>query len=181
MVSRIWGTSAEQSRKRLWKRRTLPHHTQDKIWHRQKAQTIFDMSFHPLYPSSVSCCAQCRKPLRNKVPTINALDGRLWALFCLDQFYSKECNTPQALHQKLTSIAYRKQLSLLQEVSTCFSLHRWWCQGGSRWTCFYYPSRYCSMRRWWLADQVDGLLMFVRKEINFGGLCRYPQTLLFQR
>ena len=113
MVSRIWGTSAEHSRKRLcgkeeivWKRRTLPHHTQDTIWHRQKAQTIFDMSFHPLYPSSVSCCAQCRKPLRNKAPTINALDGRLWALFCLDQFYSKECNTPQALHQKLTSIAY---------------------------------------------------------------------------
>jgi hypothetical protein len=54
----------------------------------------------------------------------NALDERQWALFCLDQFYSIEYNTPQALHQKLTSIAYRKQLSLFQEVSTCSSLHR---------------------------------------------------------
>ena len=161
--SRIWGTSAEHFKKKIeWKRRTLPHHTQDTIWHRQKARTIFDMSFHPLYPSSVSCCAHCRKPLRNKAPTTNALDGRQWALFCLDQFYSKECNTPQALHQKLTSIAYRKQLSLFQEVSTCFSLHRWWCRGGSRWTCLYSPSR---IVRWegdgcWRIE-VDGLLMIV--------------------
>ena len=46
-------------------------------------------------------------------------------------------------------------LSLLQEVSTCFSLHRWWCRGGSRWTCLYYPSRYCSMRRMCGANRRD--------------------------